>query len=316
MVVWIILGAIALLIFLALLTAFICYRIVFYCPKRNPLKEDEESIPDGEIYEPYREDFVYWRKTVKTFPHKDVEVKSFDGLTLRGKYFEFAPGAPIELMMHGYRGDGERDLSGGVLRCFNLNRSVLLIDHRACGKSDGKTTTFGIKESKDCLSWINFIINNIDKNAKIILTGVSMGATTAMIASSMDLPKNVVGILADCGFTSAKDIIIKVVKDLKLPPKLFYPFIKLGAKLFGRFDLEQISPITALKNCKLPILFLHGKSDDFVPCYMSQQNYDACTSPDKRLVLFDGAGHGLCYMTDQKKYMDELNDFFSYILNK
>ena len=142
-----------------------------------------------------------------------------------------------------------------------------------------------------------------------------MGAATVLMVSAMDLPKNVVGILADCGYTSAKEIIKKVMRDLKLLPNLMYPFVRLGARLFGGFDPDEFSPIEAMKKCRLPIIFYHGSRDGFVPCYMSEQNYNACTSEHKRLVIIDGADHGLCFPVAMQRYEQELKDFFADILN-
>ena len=103
---------------------------------------------------------------------------------------------------------------------------------------------------------------------------------------------------------------MKCTKDLHLPPKLFYPFIKFGAKQFGHFDLEAYSPIEAMKTCKLPVIFFHGEDDDFVPCDMSRINYDACSSP-KRLVTVKGAGHGLVYVVDNDLYFNSVTEFFT-----
>ena len=104
-------------------------------------------------------------------------------------------------------------------------------------ESEGNVITFGIKERHDCISWINFVIEEFGEDIEIALAGVSMGGSTVLLASGMDLPKNVKMILADSSFHNAKDIIKKCVKDLKLPADIFYPFIKLGAKLYGKFDL-------------------------------------------------------------------------------
>ena len=302
------------LVMLTLLTAYICFYLVFYVSKkeRNRVREEYE-IPDGEIYEQYREDFINWTKRLRATPHDDVETISFDGLKLRGKYYEYAPGAPIELMFHGYRGNAERDLSGGVARCFALGRSALIVDQRASGESEGNVITFGVNESRDCISWLEFMTERFDKDQKIILTGISMGASTVMMATSYPLPKNVVGILADCGYTSAKEIIKKVIKDLKLPA-LLYPFIKLGAKLYGHFDLEENPPIEAMKKYTLPVFFAHGDADAFVPCSMSEENFRACASNLKYLEITPGAGHGLCFPCNQERYLGALRDFYDPIL--
>ena len=269
----------AVVILLSLLTAYICFYIAFYVPRRKNEATDAIIIPEGDIYEPYRDQMVKWIKDARALKHEDVSITSFDGLKLTGKFFEYAPGAPIELMFHGYRGSAERDLSGGVQRCFALGRSILLVDQRTSGGSEGHVISFGINESRDCLSWIDFLISRFGKDVRIILTGISMGASTVMIAAGYDLPENVISILADCGYTSARDIIKKVMRQLKLPADLLYPFVKLGARLYGHFNLEETSPIEAMKKCTKPIIFIHGEADDFVPCEMSRQNYSACASP-------------------------------------
>lgn len=313
-VLWILLGVAIGVSLLTLLGAYICFRMAFYASaKREVERKDEYPIPDGKVYLPFREQMVEWIKQARQLPYQEVSVTSFDGLTLRGRYYEFSPDYPIELLFHGYRGWAERDLSGGVARCRQLKHNALIVDHRASNQSDGTVITFGILESRDCPVWVDFILRHINPNAKIILTGISMGASTVMIAASEPLPKNVIGVLADCGYTSNREIIQKVMKDIKLPPNLFYPFIKLGAKIFGKFDLEEISPIESVKQSRLPILFFHGDTDDFVPYEMSVRNHDACNAK-KRLVTIKGAGHGLCFPVEPKTYLKEMDDFFIPIL--
>ena len=308
-----ILGTVLFIAVLVLIISYICFRMAFYVPRKKVVNSEEFKLPDGEIYKKYENEIIGFIKKVRQLPHEDVEITSFDGLKLRGKYYEYAPNAPIELMFHGYRGNSESDLSGGVLRCFALGRSVLLVDHRASGRSEGKVISFGVNESKDCLKWLDFL-NNKFENAKIILSGISMGASTILMASGKDLPKNVIGVIADCGYTSPKEIIKTVIKQMKLPPNLAYPFVKLGAKIYGKFNLEEDSPIEAVKRCKVPIIFFHGDVDDYVPYEMSVKNYNACVSR-KKLVTVKGAGHGLAYIVDPDEYLKELNEFFTPLLS-
>ena len=299
---------------LALTTACICFFRIFYSPKRPTLGENDYPTPSGAVYDPYRDRMIEWIKETRAMKHLDVSVTSFDGLTLRGKYYEYRKGAPVEILFHGYKGSAEQDLSGGVYRCFELERNALIVDHRASGSSEGRVITFGAKESRDCLKWVNFVINSIDKDARIIITGISMGAATVMTAASLELPKNVVGVLADCGYTSTRDIVKKVMRDMKLPPELLYPFARLGAILFGGFDPDASSPIESMRKCSLPVIFFHGDSDGSVPHYMSEENYNACASRYKKLVITPGADHGLCFPSDTQAYFKELRDFFDPIL--
>ena len=293
---------------LVLLVSYICFRMAFWSPDRDPAALEEYTIPVGEIYEPYREQMVDWMKECRGTPHEDVSITSFDGLTLRGRYYENIPGAPIELMFHGYRGTAERDLCGGMQRCFSLGRNALIVEQRASGRSGGNIISFGVNESRDCLDWVDYMIGRFGPDVKIMLTGISMGAATVLTAAGEDLPANVFGVLADCGYTSARDIIKKVIRDMGLPPGPSYPFVKLGAWIFGHFDLEKTSPVQAMKRCRVPVIFFHGEADDFVPCSMSRENFAACSAP-KMLVTVPGAGHGLSVLVDREGYLKALGEF-------
>ena len=303
------------IVFLSILGAILLLSLVFFLltfcavPKKTP-KNDEIPLPKGKIYEPYYDIMTEWTRIARQLPHKDVEITSFDGLKLCGKYYEYAPGAPMELMFHGYRGSGERDLCGGIQRAFSLGRSVLIVEQRTSCGSEGHVITFGVRESRDVLAWIDFAVQTFGTDVTILLTGISMGATTVLLAAGHPLPPNVKGILADCGFTSAKEIIYKVLRQLHLPARLFCPLIALGARLWGGFSLADSDAVQALQRCTVPVIFIHGESDDFVPCHMSRKNYEACPTP-KALLTVPGAGHGLAYVVDPQGYLQALSEFFT-----
>ena len=291
-----------------LITSYICYFMVFRTAKRKKLGNGEYDLPPGEIYEPHYPQMKIWIDEIRSMNREQVEITSFDGLKLRGFYYEHSKNSPLELIFHGYGGNAERDLSGGVERCFALGRSVILIDQRGAGQSEGRVCSFGINERRDCLKWIEFATDKFGKDRPIIIGGVSMGAATVMMASGENLPENVVCVMADCGYSSAKEIIKKVVREMKLPEDLLYPFIKLGARIYGHFDLEETSPIEAVAHSKTPIVFIHGDNDDFVPHEMSVACYEACNAP-KKLVTIEGAGHGLAFPVNPEQYVGSLREF-------
>lgn len=308
-ILWITLGSAAFIMIAALVIAYICFRMAFYVPNRTSSQEDEITFPNNDVYGPYLDRLENWAKETAKLPHEEFSITSFDGLKLYGNYYEYEKGAPIELMFHGYRGSAKRDLCGGVQRCFALGRNALIVDQRCSSKSDGNVITFGIHEHKDCLHWVDFMIDCFGPDVKIILTGISMGAATVLMAAGNPLPPNVIGVLADCGYNSPKAIIKKVIKQMGLPTSISYFFVKLGARIYGHFDLEETSPETALKKCTVPVIFFHGESDDFVPCEMSKINYDACTSR-KCLVTIPGADHGLAFPKDPEIYLNAAREFF------
>ena len=300
---WIFLG----LITFVLISSFLFYCITFFVPNKGKIHPEFE-MPPGKIYEPYYPQMRTWMEQLRDMPRKDFSIRTFDGLTLWGTYYEYAPGAPIELMFHGYRGTADRDLCGGVQRAFSLGHSALIVDQRASCRSGGHTITFGYKESRDCLCWVNFMVQHFGADVRIILCGISMGATTVLMASGENLPRNVIGVLADCGFTNAKDIICKVIRQLKLPARLLYPLVRFGAILYGGFDPNRANATAAVKNCRVPVIFFHGQADDYVPWQMSQINHDACPTA-KKLVLTPGAGHGLSYLKTPDAYIEQLRQF-------
>ena len=295
---------------LVLIVSLACFLFVFFVPRIKKQNPDAIDLPKGKVYEPYHALMEKWVLEGRNMPYEDFYIKAFDGITLHARYFEYQKGAPCEIMFHGYRGTAERDLSGGLQRCFAIGRNVLLVDQRTTCKSGGHVITFGIREHRDCLSWVDFATKHFGNDVPLILTGISMGASTVLMAAGKPLPPNVKGVLADCGFTSAKEIIKKCSKDLHLPADLLYLFVKLGARLFGGFNLEEYSAIEAVKNCTLPVIFVHNDGDNFVPCYMSRALYEAANQP-KCFVEISGDGHGLSYLLDNKKYFDNVTKFFT-----
>lgn len=297
------------LIFLFLLFSFVCFIMVFKTKRKLPMDTDGFPLVKGKAYEKHRKRLVQWIQDARKTPYTELSITAHDGLKLSARYYEYSPDSTVEILFHGYQGSSERDLSGAICRCFALKRSAILVDQRGYGKSEGHITTFGIKERKDCRKWIEHVSKLFGKDRKIIISGVSMGAATVMMAAGEPLPDNVVCVLADCGFNSPKEIILKVMRDMNYPPKIMYPLLRFSAKLYGGFDIEEYSPMQAMKNATIPIIFIHGTDDSFVPCYMSEQLYKECASKFKRLVLIDGAGHAVCYPADEELYVNAILDF-------
>lgn len=272
------------------------------------------TLPDTEQYAPYRPKIAELLKETEKLPYEDVYISSDDGLKLHAKYYEAKAGAPLRIMFHGYKSNADLDFCGGL--CYSLKDgfNVLLADQRAHGKSEGKCLSFGVKERYDCLEWARYAALRFGKNCKIILNGMSMGAATVLMACGLNLPENVVAVVADCGYTSPEAIVKKVIKDRKYPVRLVYPLVRAGGLIFGGFDIEEASALKAMQVCKIPVFFVHGESDLFVPCDMSRQNYDSCACKTKKLLTIKGAGHGISFMVDRNAYQSALNEFLSSVL--
>ena len=301
------------LLLILLIVFYFCYRIAFH-NNRNGI--GEFYFPSGQEYQVYRPFMKQLVEEQKNIPFETVYIKSHDGKKLFGRYYHVKDGAPIQLQFHGYRGNGVRDFCGGNKLSREYQHNAILVDQRGHGNSEGSTISFGIKEKYDVLSWINYTIERFGKDCKIILAGVSMGASTILMSSELDLPKNVVGIIADCPYSNPKEILKKVMKeDMKLPANFCYPFLYLGALIYGHFKIDSRGAEIAVRKSKTPILLIHGKSDSFVPPYMSQNIYKNINCY-KELHLFDGAEHGISFMVDPEKYAKIVCDFIDKILTE
>lgn len=302
------LGIVVLCFVLILVISYCCYWVAFYNPEFRhrepvPMPKGWRSQKEGpKLRELYCE--------MDALPFERVFVTSHDGLKLGGAYYHVNDGALLQIQFHGYRGSGTRDLCGLHRLARQMGHNILAVSQRAHGASQGKTLTFGIKERFDCVAWAKYAAKRFGENVPIVLAGVSMGAATVIMASELDLPKNVIGIIADCGYTSPGAIIKKVSRDVRVPPWLSYPFIVLGALFFGRFRLWDSSAIDAVKNTKVPILLIHGEADKYVPCQMSRQIRDA-SKGKAVLEVFPAATHGISYVTDPERYKQIVKEFLS-----
>lgn len=288
-----------------------CYEFAFH---RNAKKESKEKeAPSGEQYEPYKDVIIKGASNILDAPYEKVSITSRDGIKLVGRYYHTADGAPASIIFHGYRSNIGCDCNGGYSLSLKNGYNVLAVYQRAHKESGGRTITFGVKERYDCLDWIEYILKRNGKDTKILLMGLSMGAATVLMAGGLDLPSNVKGIFADCGYSSPKEILQTVAKQMGYPVKPTYFFVRWSARIFGGFDPEEASAVDAMKKCKVPVLIIHGDDDRFVPCQMSQDNYDACAS-EKELLIVKGAGHGLSYCVDAKSYEEAVQSFINKVM--
>ena len=242
-------------------------------------------------------------------PFEPVEIVSHDGLRLFARYHHVADGAPIHIQCHGYRGSSLRAFCGANPLARQKGHNTLMIDQRAHGKSEGKTISFGINERMDVLCWAEYLYRRFGSQTPIFLSGVSMGATTVLMATELPLPKNVVGVIADCPYSSPRAIIRKFIGGIGLPVSIGYPLARTAARLMGGIrGLNTESAVEAVKKSSLPILLIHGENDNFVPCDMSREI--AATRPESiRLETFAGADHILSYITDSERYVRISNEF-------
>lgn len=241
---------------------------------------------------------------------EQVETTGRDGTKLVGHLFTCEKPERLIIAVHGWRSSWNRDFGMAADFWFNNNCNVLFIEQRCQGESGGEYIGFGLLERYDCCEWAKWAHERFEGSLPIYLDGVSMGATTVLMASALDLPDSVKGIIADCGFTSPYAIWKHVTENhmhLKYGPiknladSICRQKIQIGAKDYSTVD--------AMKENKIPVLFAHGTEDPFVPVEMTYENYKACTAP-KRLVIVPGAAHGLSFYVEKERYAEELRRFW------
>jgi len=288
------------------------YHMAFYASPRQRGKGI--PLPGGEQYAAVKHITGPLAREMEALPFEQLYIRSRDALTLAGRYYHAADGAPLQIQFHGYRGSAMRDFCGGHKLARSLGHNTLVIDQRAHGESDGRTISFGVNERYDCLAWAEYAAKRWP-GTPILLSGVSMGAATVIMASELDLPANVRGVIADCPYASPERIIAKVCRDMHLPPAVALPFIRAGARVFGGFRLGDADAAQAVKNARVPVLILHGGDDRFVPCEMSAEIERANPGMVQRHT-FPGAGHGLSCVVDGERYGRIVEEFVEGCLAK
>ncbi|MFI3212495.1 MAG: alpha/beta hydrolase [Eubacteriales bacterium] len=282
--------------------------------KKIPFKKiDEGNAVTWKKYKPKLDVGYQWFENQNPTEHV---MTSYDGLQLKGWYLPCEDAVRTVMCVHGYRGSGKKEF-GYVSQFFHAQKSnVFIIDHRAHGESEGKYICYGTKERKDCVDWLYYLNDRYGDNIPLYLDGISMGGATVMMTSNMDLPDNMAGIIADCGFTSHLDIAGYIMEhEFKMPK---FPFLQLSSvwcRIKAGYWPGKVSATECVRESKVPILFVHGTDDSFVPYFMTEINYEACTS-EKMLHAVEGAGHALSYMMDEENCQKTMLKFFDRCENK
>lgn len=313
---WIIFSIIGALLVTALLIYFAAVISLFkrgICRAKNEDSYTKDALVKRGLGE-YADEIIEARDAFLKNDFEDVEITSYDGLVLRGLLKIVPDARGTIILFHGYRGTPDFDFCLSEPFYEKQGMNVLMPYQRAHGKSEGKFITFGIRERRDVHFWIEFINKRLGYQNKIILSGLSMGASSVLMSTGKPLPENVKGIIADCGFTSPYEIFKHVIRHYtKLPfQSLIVPFGFL-CRFFAGFKIREYSTLEALENCRIHFFLIHGEADTFVPPVMTQQNYDAIKS-DKKLLIVPGAPHALSFVVDGETYKSMIADTLDSLL--
>ncbi len=235
----------------------------------------------------------------------DINVNSTDGLSLHGYMFKNASRTWI-IAVHGYMSEG-RELGWAIKHFYYRGYNVLAPDLRSHGQSKGKYIGLGWDDRLDIMQWISYITKQ-DPECLIVLYGVSMGAAAIMNAAGENLPKNVKMVIEDSGYTNAKDLFAYHLKNSFSLPQ--FPLLSITSwivKARTGYAIEK-GPIHQIQKCKLPVLFIHGAQDTFVPIDMMYRLYNEYPNEKEKLVIYN-AGHVQSNDADYATYWSTIDTF-------
>lgn len=243
----------------------------------------------------------------------DWYITSDDGLILHGSFLKASSPKRYVILCHGYKGSGFGDFANIARYLHENGCNLLFIDERCCGLSEGNYITFGAKEQYDIKNWAWLIAEHDGKKLPIYLFGESMGASSVLMATGQELPKQVKGIIADCGFCTMKAQLknmaacwfhIKWIELLLLRMNIL-------CRVVAKFRMDESDTTKALVQNKRPVLFFHGMKDTYVDPKNTEYNYSICTA-EKELVLVPEARHLCCAYEAPKLYRRKIMNFFRH----
>ena len=302
---YIALGIIGFIIFFVIFAVITMYRLIFFSPRKGQLSD--LNLTSSKQFKGYEE---VMKENILSFmakPYEDVYTESFDKLTLHARFYDNKESNKIAILLHGYKGTAYRDFNCISKIIFKEGYKVLMIDQRAHGTSEGHVITFGVRETKDLLSWIDYVKARFN-NIEILLVGVSMGAHT--ILNAADKIDKDIKIIADCPYSSPRAILSNTIRSVHLPVWLFYPLLNLTCHIYGHESLNKASAYLTVKNSDNKILIIHGDKDHVIPYTDSKKLAD--TYPNNiRYEVFKNADHGISALVDFDRYQRVVKEFLN-----
>ncbi|WP_284139549.1 alpha/beta hydrolase [Virgibacillus sp. LDC-1] len=311
----IIVGLLILLFIINVVASLFFYNLAI---KRGP-KDFLSDNKDLEVSAQAMETFLAgdWRDWVREQPFKEMELTSYDGLKLEGYFLKAKqPTNKLVIFTHGYLGNAKQMGLYGQYYYEQLGYDIFMADARGHGQSEGDYYGFGWHDRLDLIDWTNKLVDQFGKDTEIVWHGLSMGAATVLMASGEDTPSNLKAIIADSPYSSVHDLFAYQMKRMfHLPAFPFLNSTSVVAKLLAGYSLEEASALKQVKQANVPILYIHGNADTFVPTSMTEKLYQQTKSP-ATLLKVDGANHGEAFVIAKEDYINALQRFLETYVDR
>lgn len=314
---WIIISSviIAFLLIVDVIASFFFYNLAI---DRN-VKDFLDDNEDLEVSAEAMDEFLAgdWRDWTRDQTFERMELTSFDGLTLQGYFLEAKePTNKVVITAHGYLGNSFDMGLFGEHYYEELGYHFFTADARGHGESEGDYIGFGWHDRLDYVGWIDKIIERIGPDAEIVLHGLSMGGATVLMTSGEELPSQVKAIVADSPYTSVNDLFsYQLQRMFYLPSFPIIPTLNLVTKAKADYSLYEASALDQVQKTNIPILYMHGEADTFVPTKLTKDLYEQ-TKSEADMLTFSGANHGEGYVIAKEKYVEKLHEFLNKYINE
>lgn len=257
-----------------------------------------------------------WHDWVEAQSFEEMELTSYDDLTLKGYFLKAKePSNKLVIMAHGYLGHA-KDMGLFAEHYYeDLGYNIFTADQRGHGHSEGDYIGFGWHDRLDYVDWINLMVEKLGPDTEIVLHGLSMGATTVLMTSGETLPGNVRAVIADSPYTSVHDLFAyQMTRMFKIPTFPVLNSTSLVSKYKAGYSFKQASALEQVEKTNLPILYIHGDADTFVPTDLTQELYDH-TPSEKELFIVEGASHGEGFVLEKNMYIEYMDEFLNKYVN-
>jgi len=301
-------GFVAILLIIDIIASFYFYNLAIDRGPKDFLQGNSDLEVSAEAMDVFLDGD--WRQWNDEQQFEELNMTSYDGLNLKGYFLKAKePTNKLVVFAHGYLGRASDMSLFGQHYYEDLGYNVFTADARGHGESEGDYIGFGWHDRLDYVDWVNLLVDKLGPDTEIVLHGLSMGAATVLMTSGEDLPDNVKVVVADSPYTDVHDLFAYQMKRMfKLPSFPVLNSTSVVTKIKAGYSLKEASALEQVKKTDIPILYLHGEADTFVPTELAHELYEN-THSDKELVTFEGAGHGEGIVIARDKYIKHLNNF-------